>query len=207
MPRPAEVWLEVTPVTPETGIDHPAYLFYDANFEPKTPVPALLWTATDWPADAPQARVRFWCKSRVTPPVLTTTVADAAAIPAPGSFPIPGVSAVSCQVRVRTAETVQLGVVERHGPDSSGIDSLKVALESEVIPREVHHRFDATNHVVTHTFVFDKQDGAAVANARLTFTPTDAVRKGSWQLEQPVVIDISGTGDVIRPAAPVGVSQ
>lgn len=56
--RPVETWVEITPVAENAQ----PYVFYDTNFEPDKPVPVLKWTASDWPKEATEARVRFWCK-------------------------------------------------------------------------------------------------------------------------------------------------
>ena len=56
--RPVETWVEITPLARNAQ----SYVFYDENFEPNTPVPVLNWTALNWPPEATEARIRFWCK-------------------------------------------------------------------------------------------------------------------------------------------------
>lgn len=200
--RPAESWIEVTPLLDEKRAAPSKYIFYDANFEPGTSVPVLNWLAGDWPAAARQAEVRGWIKFEPTKPDWTVKIGDVAnKVPTVGTgASLSGLPGVSYQVRTHRGERpgspYRVAVIERHADDSPGLGSLKV----EIYPQPLHvvHRFDAENHLATHVFELDEINEQAVANYELRFTRRESTQKGALQLAEPIVRAVTDSSDVIR---------
>ncbi|HQU43170.1 MAG TPA: hypothetical protein PK867_10170, partial [Pirellulales bacterium] len=66
-PRPAEAWVEITPLAAK-GAASGAYPFYDLLFEEERPVPVLLCRVPQWPVAAREAEIRLWFKLDRTRP-------------------------------------------------------------------------------------------------------------------------------------------
>jgi hypothetical protein len=206
MPRPAECWIAVTPLLAGGKRGPRSYVFYDVNYEPGTPAPVLNWTALDWPATARQAEIRAWSKPTRSKSAKVLSLAEALQPPEAGKdYTVDGQPGIRIQVHARRGsnpgDPYRVGVIERHSADSPGIDALKVELNPPA--DRVLHRFDAEHGLVTHIFYLGHADEAILATAELRFTTRDEIQRGAWQLEEPLVIDVSAAGDVIRlvPAA------
>ena len=203
-PRPAESWIEVTPLLDEKRAAPSKFIFYDANFEPGTSVPVLNWLAEDWPATAKLAEVRGWIKFEPTKPDWTVKIGDVAnKVPDAGTgASLSGLSGVSYQVRTRRGDKpgspYRVAVIERHGDDSPGLGTLKV----EIYPQPLHvvHRFDAENHLATHVFELDEINEQSIANYELRFTRRESTQKGALELAEPIVRTVTDSSDVIRTA-------
>lgn len=203
LPRPAEVWLEISPVIPAGRTAPGNSIFYDANYEPKTPVPVLKWLSPAWPADARQARVQFWCKSQPTLPLIEVPIGPTMTRAAAHTIAIPQLPGVSYQIRQQIGDEFQVGVVERHSVDSGGVDQVKVGLNCAVQPLRIVHRFDHHNRLVLHTFYFRKADAELAAKGTVRFWSRADLQKGAWRLEIPAVIDIASPGELID-SSPAG---
>jgi hypothetical protein len=203
--RPAEVWIEITPVMPEGIASAATYLFYDAAYASETPVPVLRLSAGGWPREAAQARIQMWCKSTPSEPAGRLPLEQIANRPphTAASLPLPGYSDVRFPVRTRMGDDYRVDVVERHTDDSPGTYSLKLELADGPLPRQIVRRFDPAHDLVTHTFVFDQDEARQVAGATLQLTTRAACHRDAWRLNAPLLVDVSGAGDVIQlPTGP-----
>jgi Mg-chelatase subunit ChlD len=200
-PRPAETWVEITPL-PEDGSTAEPYVFYDRNFEPHTPVPVLRWTALDWPETAGAARIRFWCKYNKTPgKSLHEVISSGGTIG--GVELLPEASTENGLYRIQ--------VIERHGPQSPGIDSLRIQVEpdSRVLPSRVVHEFDRQNDFVTHSFYFSAESRARLsqpAASRITVTEAGQIKEGALQLpkDSGIEVSIKDSGELLSPSSSAG---
>lgn len=217
-PRPAEMWVEVTPVMPNDAAPPRIYSFYDRQFvqgdrRPGVPweawVPRVEWLANDWPVDARQARVNVWFKfERTANHALTVGLRDwnrekeRFAV----SQPIPNLTDASYRIlATRSAganPTVELRVLEEHGPQSPGFGALRVLLETDapVAPLRIARQFDSSNRTATHAFTFDAASYAALEahpSTRFVFTLRQATRAGAWSFpnDLPLEVDVFTQGD------------
>ncbi len=198
--RPRESWITVRPLVDESQ-PVPRYFFYDAPYEPGTPVPVLQWLATDWPAAARQAEIRVWSKSRTTTPSGTASLGDLLDKQS-HPHPIPEVPDARFQVQVlRTDEGLRVGVVERHGARSPGLGSVKIEIFPQ--PQRVVRRFDERFRLGTHTFYFPQVDDRLLATYELRFTTHDALAADADWLPEPLLVNIAESGDLLRVTPPV----
>jgi len=200
-PRPAEVWIEIQPRVP-AALQSPRYYFYDVNYQPDRPVPVLEWLAQNWPAEAREAEIRLWCKPAktvVTSEVLLSTVAN---LPPPSGsgFEVNEVPGMTYQARllrdVDGPGSVRVAIVERHNAESAGVGSVKVELDAQ--PQRIVRQFDPENRLALHTFYFTGFDDAAADRLRIQFTTRASLQAKAWQLEEPLVVDVSGQADLLQ---------
>jgi hypothetical protein len=201
-PRPAETWLEITPLSDngsgQTDEEQP-YVFYDTNFEPDEPVPVVVCPALDW-HDWPKARINFWCKYRVTEPILEIGLRDAN-YRTPQN--VPDVNGI--QLRVETFESggaYRVYVAENHGAESPGVDdALRIQFETDpqLKPTRVRHQFDKAKGLATHTFEFRATDREAIESfdgSRIVVTRAADIKDGALQLaaDSPLEISVQQAG-------------
>lgn len=203
--RPAEVWLEVTPVTRSEESRAPSYYFYDAPYEPDTPVPVLRRLAAGWPPGYREAEVRFWCKMERTPAaaVRLEDVADVPPTTGQG-LPVPGAPGIVFQVRtqrgVAPGAPFRVALIERHGADSPGVGALRV--EMSPTPERVIHQFDAENRLVLHTFEYATAEDPTGLSREILFTSRRDLETGAMYLDAAAAVEITDTGNLIELTAP-----
>ena len=194
--RPKEVWLEIVPMARPGQPTPEAYVFYDAHYVPNTTVPLLRWTVSDWPTDAVQAKIRFWCREDVSKPtasILLQSVSDAVKDP---DFTIEAIPGVNSRIRIKQTGIPQISVVERHSAESNGVGTLKVRLNSNGIPTRVRHRFDAANRIATHFFEFATDFGSIIHDGEVQLTTRADALQGAWRIPDSTVVDVVESGDV-----------
>lgn len=198
--RPTEVWIEVTPKLPVEDQPHPAYVFYDSNYEPGEPVPLLRLVARDWPKPAEQAEVRVWCKPEVTQATEVVPLERVANMPPPSGdgFRIADVPGITYQARTfgdwQSGGPYQVRLVERHATDVP-ISALKVQMTPPA--QQVVHQFDADNGIVLHTFLFEQAEDASSVQPVFQFTDRQKLHADAWYLEQAIAVPVADSGDVI----------
>jgi hypothetical protein len=202
--RPGEMWVEIVPRMPAAGERSAPYIFYDAPFQPGTPVPLVRLPASNWPAGAARAIVQMWVRDTPAQPaerVLLSNVADLVPSESAG-FPIAGVPGVAYQARTFRGPGGQftVGLVERHGADSRGVGSVKVALSPPA--DHVVHQFDAADRVVLHTFTYGTASEDLAERLEIRFTTREAVLAGARRLAQETEMSVSDRADLIELAAP-----
>jgi hypothetical protein len=216
--RPAEVWVQIAPLTGDETRDNPSYLFYDVNWEPNLPVPLLQCRAPDWPDDATQARVNCWFKYERTPPVLSVSLADLRADVASysASQPIPTVPGVQYRILMDDATAsggdLEFKVLEEHVDEPVDVHRLVVHVRSEppIAPHRILHQFDADNGVVIHTFSYDvdaSQKLARSTDARIEFVTRAMAQDGAWHLEDDgsLTVEVFSASDNLPSDAATGV--
>lgn len=206
LPRPAEVWLEVTPRGPQGPLEGPPFVFYDVNFEPERSVPVLRWQAEPWPLEARWAEVRVWCRPRLTPADHQLSLAEAAelsGVDRPGIVydDLPGWSGrVYLRAPREAGQPSWVVVVERHAEDSPGLTSQKV----EVAPRadRITHAFDSENRIAVHGFAYESTTLERLRDFQLRLTRLRSLQADAWQNETPVVVEIADGGQTLPLVAP-----
>jgi len=194
--RPEEVWIEIVPVGRPGQPAPPAYFLYDPHYLPKTSVPVLRWTVSDWPTESGQAKIRVWCKNASSKPASTVLVQNAFNADRDPDFTPAAIPGVNARVRVRRTGTVQVSVVERHSDESAGVGSVKVGLKSSVTPNRVRHRFDAANRISTHFFEFSENSDAVINDGEVQLTTRTSAHDGAMRTADAVIVDVAESGDV-----------
>ena len=212
-PRPAQVWIEVTPVVLGAETRRKTYHFYDANFEPKTPVPMVRWNASNWPAASTAADVRIWVKYEPTPNLQSIAVEQVKQNMQRYSegILVNGVEGVKLSVSLMANREDSAGLVlqvtESHSDRSKGVGSLRVGLETEdsLVPSRVTRHFEQANNMAVHTFEFDASNAEAFlssAKSRLCIQTRSAVHEGAWQLQagQPIRVEVTSVPESLPHA-------
>ena len=199
-PRPAEIWIEVTPLDADGNSTSSAYTFYDAVFTAGVPVPLIRWLAKGWPEQARAARVDCWYKPTATPADVVINPLKVPAAPADRAAlaEFPG---VEFQIEsISSATDRQIRVVEWHGEDSSGIGTLKVDLArrggSTLSATRVMRTFDPDHRVAAH--VFTLHDNTA-SDWEIRLTTADSLRDGAIQLAKPIEVPLAENIDQLSP--------
>lgn len=202
VPRPAEIWLELTPLLPD-GQRSSSYLFYDSEFDPRAPVPALRWVAYGWPAQAQRAAIRCWTKVETSPIEVSVPVAELGPGPAERRTfsELPGVA--------MQLETIQregqfgIRVIEWHGADSAGVGSLRVHLTgpagSALRPQRVVHTFSAEQRVAAHVFFLADLKAFAAEGWEIQLTKAGTIQQDAMLLAKPLEIDITDSLELLAP--------
>ncbi|HJQ81073.1 MAG TPA: hypothetical protein VJ828_14020 [Lacipirellulaceae bacterium] len=197
--RPAEVWLEITPLSVDgAGQTKPQqpYVFYDTNFEPYEPVPVVVCPTMDW-RNWPKAQIKFWCKYRRTEAVLRIGLRDAT-YRTPQT--VPDVNGV--QIRVETSPpstssgVYRVYVAEKHSAESPGVgDALRVQFltHPDCKPLRVRHQFDSDAGLATHSFEFQESDRETIENydgSQIFVTLARDIKDGALQLAADSAIEV-----------------
>ncbi len=217
-PRPTQLWIEVTPVASAES-PRQTYFFYDANFEPKMPVPLVSWNASNWPANATAAEVRVWAKFGPTPnlqSIQLEQVIRSRQRYAEG-IALDGVEGVNLSVTIIANRGDSAGLVlqvtESHSDRSKGVGSIRVGLESEesIVPSRVTRRFEPANSMAVHTFEFDAMSAQAFqesSQSRIAIQSRAAVQLGAWQLQsgQPIHVEVTAVPETLpQPNLPTAI--
>ncbi len=194
--RPVEVWLEVTPVSSDGQPIGDPYVFWDVQYEPEKPVPLWIPFALNWPPTATRASVQLWCKDKATRPTSTVELRQVAASGASDQpFEVDGIPGVTFAALNRADEKPpHVRIVVRHAESGPGVEMLRVEMAPR--PRRIERRIDAQNRITSHVFEFESIDKLD-QRYKIHFTSRDALREGAMELENPVVLDIPATADVI----------
>lgn len=212
-PRPSQIWVEVTPVAVGTESTRSSYYFYDANFEPKTPVPVVSWNASNWPATATAADVRVWVKYEPTPNLQSIPIEQvkqnlqrySEGIALNG---LEGVKlGISLVANRENAAGAVIQVTESHSDRSKGVGSIRVGLETDdgIVPSRVTHHFEPANSMAVHTFEFEASNAEvflASAKSRVCVQSRAASHEGAWQLQagQAIRVEVNSIPESLPQA-------
>jgi hypothetical protein len=186
--QPAESWLEVTPVTSDP--DQLPYVFYDVNCMPGKPVPVMEWTASNWPAEATQARLRYWCK----PDGKTTKAASIRLGNWKGEKTVPN---GKLSLEVKEEGNSICVCIEEHHQGGTPFASIRVGLGkelNELVSRVVHqfrHSKDASH--VTHFFYFPADSREEVMNGTIEVAKAEDVKSGALHVQDPIIVPVNGS--------------
>lgn len=205
-PRPAESWIEITPVFSSEGQTASPVVLYDQQFEPHKPVPVLSWLVRGWPAGSDRARIRFWCKPQATEPTIVLdakSLLDEAADPdGPlANSALEGISLTAHPIADgESSGHAVLQVIEQHSVKSAAFDPLKItAILGQDRPGRVTRRIDPDHRLVVHQFAFDGVHVEQLADVRLQITTREDLRQNAWQAERPVQVEISDVTGLVEP--------
>ena len=212
-PRPIQLWIEVTPVVSNVGSPRQTYYFYDANYEPKTPVPLVSWNASNWPASATAADVRVWAKYEPTPilqAILVEQVKQNLQRYADG-VAVNGVEGVKLGINIMANRVdsggLEVQITESHSDRSKGVGSIRVGLETDesIAPSRVTRLFDPDNNMAVHTFEFETSNAEvflASSRSRVTIQSRVAAHEGAWQLQagQPIRVELNSVPESLPHA-------
>jgi hypothetical protein len=195
-PRPAETWLEVTPLSAASSgqpEELAPYVFYDTNYVPNESVPVVVWRANEW-KDWTNARISFWCKFRATDPAFAIRLRDANYRDFQS---VPDLNGVQLRVETRESGGVyQVYVVENHSAQSAGVDSLRIQFQTDpqYKPSRVQHQFDRNTRIATHSFEFPSSERARIESfdgSRVLITRASDIKEGALQISGDSAIEIS----------------
>ncbi len=209
-PRPQQLWIEIVPVIANVDQPRQTYLFYDANYEAKKPVPMVSWLATNWPTAATMADVRLWAKYEPTPNLQTIPIPQIQLDPqrfAEG-IEVNGIDGVQLRINIierrPEAEGIEIQVTELHGDRSRGVGAIRVQLETDesMLPDRITRRFESANRMAVHTFELNAALGRSILrspSARLTIQSRAAAHEGAWQLQagQPIRVDVGSVPETL----------
>ncbi len=174
-PRPVEVWAEIKPVLPE-GAELPAYVCYDRIFVPNRPVPVLEFTVPNWPSEAEDAEIRFWCKFEKTPPDKQAAVADLRG----KTVQLDGLPDVSFEVETRAgtkpSDPYQIIVTETH-PQGGDLGLVKVEMDHP--PKSIKRHYNDKTGMVVHTFYYDSSAAPEADQYQILFTAAKKLKEGA----------------------------
>ena len=185
-PRPKEVWVEIVPEGGEQS-----YLFNDPFFEPLTPVPVIAFTASNWPEQVDQARVRFWCSYDKTPSVLPIQLVEVRQrkTKATQFRDVPGVPGIQVRVRLESLgkDGYRVLVDERSISEDAAIGAIRVWLDStdeSLRPASISRQIDTANRLGQHAFVFRETNEREFAR-RITVQVASAskIKENALQLK------------------------
>jgi hypothetical protein len=212
-PRPQQLWIEITPVSAGSEEFRQVYVFYDANYEPKMPVPMVNWNASNWPSNATAADVRIWAKYDPTPnlqTILLERVKQNTQRYAEG-IAVDGVEGVKLSINMipnrEDSAGMTIQVTELHSERSKGVGSMRVGLESDgsLVPSRITRRFEPANGMAVHTFEFNASNTEALlesSKSRVFLQTRAAAQLGAWQLEtgQPIRVEVTSVPESLPQA-------
>ena len=196
-PRPAEAWVEITPVFPkgQAGEEQaPAgpYPICDLWFESQKPVPVLLCDVPDWPAGASSADLRVWLKLKRTPPAYEERISEL--VTKPGQvrkLALPEGPMV--ELGLQTKEDANKGgcrmiVDEEHPVAESEVEWLRI--EPVAPADEIRRKYNYVGCFARHEFWFRNKSESQVRGDRLRITTRSALRSGAVAVEKPLRVTI-----------------
>lgn len=150
-PRPAEAWIEITPINEDGAAGGAVYRFCDLDFSPGRPVPVLECEARRFPHDnCKKARTQVWFSMEPTrgDAVVIATVADLKK----REEIIDGVR-ISADVVKESNASVAVRIREQRMENETGkFQPGRVKIQMSPLPLRVEHDYDARRH----TFYFEQ---------------------------------------------------
>ena len=208
-PRPSVVWIEAIP----EGANEP-YIFYDAAFEPSTPVPVIGFAAANWPEGAKFARIRFWCAYESIPAVTTIQLSDIERSESSSTAfqTLPQVSGVSIRAKLEAGERGEYNVLveEKHASNNSSAGAVRVSLmikDPNLRPGLVSHRFDTANRVARHQFAFrtDLKRNEFAERVSIAIVSAATLKENSFGMNDPngLRVPIVQEGHTLAPSTDI----
>jgi hypothetical protein len=195
-PRPAEAWVEITPVLADGPDASGKYCFYDMVFEPDRPVPVLNCVAPEWPSTAEKAQLRIWFKMARTNPARSPRIRELARNPN-SDIEISGIPGITFRVQAKPPKNPDgdyaVIVTEQHPRNDPEFHSAKV----EVYPpaNRSTHSFNREAGKIIHTFYFSKlQEHEVLDDHELRVTSHSKLKDRAieWQTSSPIAIPGKG---------------
>ena len=199
VPRPHAVWIDVTPVL-ANGVRGGTYSFYDRNFETGTSLPVLRSRTEQWPADAEQAEVEFWCRFDQLEPDQIVPIEAVQKADAYQSFELPRPSEGTLTIERSTDDPADLRVIEQYASSGREFPAFRIEVSGAGPLFEVTRRFDARHRICLHQFRVKHETQWEAATIRIT--RRDRERIGAWQLPSPVRVEVVTADGLIVPPPP-----
>lgn len=195
-PRPAEMWVEVTPLAAGQPEGAP-FVVYDTVIQTARPVPVFDVVARNWPRNAEAAEIRAWF--RFAPLAPDTSVPVNELVPGVDrSLKIAGFPKSEIRATLAPPEspdTLRLSVVEDHqGQIGAQLPCLRVVVSPNCL-RAVHVVEPDTGRV-RHEFTVKAEGGRATANTMLQFTDRQRIVSGA------VSVTADGASPLTVPVPP-----
>ncbi|OUU25503.1 MAG: hypothetical protein CBC13_01975 [Planctomycetia bacterium TMED53] len=205
LPKPKEIWIEITPLRDGKPASPTPFLFFDRDFSPKKAFPTLLCSVNRWPEGANAAAVHVWASDQRTASTATVTQKEIEDSKQP--LFEKEIEGIKCRLNFGPdSDNDQLNrvdVIEYHGANESSPSALRVETSSESIaqPLEIIRQYDHQNRVVMHTFFFRKSDfDNGNNNFQIDFTTRKAILAASDRILDPAGIrtSVNALDDVIQ---------
>jgi hypothetical protein len=210
--RPANVWVEVQPMSSANNPVGQAYVFFDTKYEPDQPVPVINFVARNWPPESKRVRIRLWCQP--LPP------ASLELLPSPAITADQQSTELNLTIRLdgvlKSPISVTAGVTLRVDQPSSQIasdlqklrfvldfdetappiTSIKLSLpQSRALPVRILRQFDAKHRIAVHTFFFDSKQ--AELPEAVILSNDEREHKSAWQLQEPIILELPESGNFL----------
>lgn len=187
-PRPAEAWIDVTPIAGPGEKSFDTYPVYDVVYEPHLPVPVIDCALSRWPEAATKAEIRLWLKFRPTPPRQEVQVRDVVS----SRVLVEGGKRgnLSAEILDATAEDDRavVRVTERLG----GAGELRwLKIELSEMPGLVRRTFYHKGRYAIHEFYFPNRVREDLSKLTLLITPRDDLERGAVAVaDQPLEVSL-----------------
>ena len=192
-PRPAEAWVQITPILPSGQPQGTQYNFFDLEFKPHLPVPMLVCRANNWPPEASEAKVELWFRMKRTE-INSSEAITVGEFRRRGGITLDGIPGLRFDLETRDMEggKCRVIVIERHPPGSS-LDQARVEMDG-AYSRVVRHY----THQVQHTFYFDDTTVSALDPRTVTILPRSRIINRAVTLPRPFQVVVPPRGFSIR---------
>jgi hypothetical protein len=172
-PRPAEAWVEVTPLL-EGGAAAEPYRFCDMNFAPGMPVPVLSCLAQQFPLDdCRKVRVELFFKEQKTPPDIPPLPVDQLVRDREGVRLPLAATRLSAKTSVEPGGQLVVEVREVADGDSEAPQKGRVKIELNPPPVRIVHDYSAGSHQ------FFYPSGTNLAQCEVRLTSRASLEKGA----------------------------
>ncbi|MEX2141172.1 MAG: hypothetical protein WD894_18045 [Pirellulales bacterium] len=194
-PRPAEAWVEITPLGPGLPQSVKPFVFYDLDFVDGRPVPVLECRALNWPADASRARIKLFFKMhRTNTPLRRPVSAVEGEKPHPDlDVQLPEGGKVQFTVSVEQAPEYKGAriTVTEHCARPADLHQAKVEIETpaDIVRRQYFHSAD--KHEVRHDFIYTDKAQADLMEYRLRITSRQDLQSNAATLHDIIEIPVN----------------
>lgn len=175
-PRPVVWWAEVVP----DGVPGARpFVIYDADYQPRRPVPVIDLTVPDWPREASQAAIRVWFSMQPPEPAATISVNGlTGGVQQRFTFPDLAGIGIDAEFEKQGSDRGRITVVERHPREAAGgLPRLRVVCGPRC-DRAVHV-VDAAAAEVRHEFDIPLENGGVPKDTRISFIAADRLKERS----------------------------
>jgi hypothetical protein len=187
-PRPAEAWIDVTPLAESGGQTFDTYPVYDVSYEPHLPVPVIECALSRWPEAATKAEIRVWLKLTATPPRQEVSLRDAVT----NRVLVDGGKRGSLATEIADATADDDRSVVRVTEQQGGEGPPRwLKIELSETPSLVRRTFYHAGRYAVHEFYFPNRAREDLSKAALFITPRDDLERGAVAIsEQPLEVSL-----------------
>jgi len=173
-PRPVAWWAEVIP---EGVPGSRPFVVYDAEFQPRRPVPVIDLTVPDWPREASQAAIRVWFSMQPQETAATIAV-DGLSEGVQQRFTFPELAGIGVDAvfERRGSDQGRITVVERH-PREAAAGLPRLVVKCEPLCDRASHTVDAAAAEVRHEFDIRLDSGGIPKGTRVTFVAAERLKE------------------------------